>query len=157
MHRGFIATMGLLAGITPGVAQGHDSVALNSQMFVEKIRTDLNGRERRILQPAAKISSGDRLVFVLRYRNQGAEPVRHFVVTNPVPGSIQFDAAPARDLIVSVDGGSNWGPLETLKVRTAAGGIRPALPQDVTHIRWTFKSAIRPGDTGQLSFRGTVR
>lgn len=137
-------------------ALARQDVMLDSQMFVERVSTDLNGRARRTLAAPSQIGAGDTLVFVVRYHNAGKAPVGGFAVTNPVPSSLRID--PARpDMRVSVDGGRNWGTLSSLYVPTPLGGTRRATAEDITHVRWQVASAIPPGSGGQISYRATVR
>jgi hypothetical protein len=146
--------MPLLALAPPAVAQ-QPYVRLASNVFVEKVSNDLNGRERRVLSAAGQLEQGDRLVFVVRYRNDGAMPVSDFAVTNPVPQTVRINPEP--DMLVSVDGGRRWGRLDRLQMRTPLGGTRDATADDVTHLRWTVRSPVSPGTGGQIAYRGTVR
>jgi len=99
---------------------------------------------------------GDKLLFVLSYRNQGAKAAENFVVTNPIPGTVRF-VSNEGDAQYSVDGGRNWGRLATLKVKRSDGLLRAAQPDDVTHIRWTLARPIPVGGFGSVSFNGLVK
>jgi uncharacterized repeat protein (TIGR01451 family) len=103
------------------------------------------------------VTPGDKLVFLLSYRNGGASPATGFVVTNPIPSAVAFAGGESDGATVSVDGGKSWGILATLRIANADGTSRPAAPEDVTHIRWSFGQPIAPGRAGQLSFRGVVK
>ncbi len=152
----FVLVLPLLLGLAPLPALAQAPVAINASVFVERVQTDINGRERRTLSEAGRLASGDRLLFLLRYRNGGASPMQGFAVTNAVPSAIRVDPSdPAMQ--VSVDGGHNWGRLDDLTLRTPLGGMRRATPDDVTHVRWTVKDAVAPGETGRISYRGVVR
>jgi hypothetical protein len=125
-------------------------VALDTQMFVERTRTDLNGRTRRILTSPARLSRGDQLIFIVNWRNRGARPMRDLALS--VPDTVRIDPTdPAME--VSVDGGSHWGRIGDLWLPTPLGGLRRATAEDVTHVRW----AIPPATGGRVSYRGTVR
>jgi hypothetical protein len=58
---------------------------------------------------------------------------------------------------VSVDGGQRWGRLEELWLPTPLGGTRRAVPEDITHVRWTMPTRLSPGETARLSYRATMR
>jgi uncharacterized repeat protein (TIGR01451 family) len=135
-------------------------VALDQRAFVERVSTDVNGRARRTLAAANRLAPGDRLVFIVNYRNQGSAPVNGFTVTNPVPTHIRIApaqfAAPSDGMQVSVDGGAHWGRLADFSLPTPLGGTRRATPEDVTHVRWTLR-AIAPGDGGRIAWRAVVR
>lgn len=147
----------LFAFLLPAVAQAANDVALTSAVFVEKTVPEANGKTRLVLEEPRTVVPGDKLVFVLAYRNQGAKPATDFVVTNPMPGAVAYQGTGDAGAIVSVDGGKSWGPLSALKVRKADGSVRAAYPEDVTHVRWAMKTPIPAGAAGKLSFRGVVR
>ncbi|WP_313808608.1 hypothetical protein [Sphingobium sp.] len=142
--------------LTSQAAWARQDIRLDRQMFVERISTDINGRERRILESAERAGSGDQLVFVLQWRNEGNRPVRGLALTNAVPRGTRIDLAnPAMQ--VSVDGGAHWGRLNELWLPTPLGGVRRAGPADITHVRWTLSDEISPGESGRLSYRATMR
>ena len=147
----------LLALIAPVAANAANEVSLTSSVFVEKTVPQADGRTRLVLEEPKIVVPGDKLVFVLNYRNQGAKPATDFIVTNPMPGAVAYQGTQDAGAIVSVDGGKSWGPMATLKVRKADGTFRPAYPEDVTHVRWAMKAPIPVGAEGKLSFRGIVR
>ena len=147
----------LLAALMPGQAFAANQVALDNQIFVERVSTDAQGKQRILLEEPKVVVPGDRLVFVLNYRNAGAQPADKFVITNPMPSAVRFaDAGDTRPL-VSIDGGKQWGLLSDLSVSMTDGTRRAAQPADVTHIRWAFQNPIPVGGTGKLMFRGVVK
>ncbi|WP_282949650.1 MULTISPECIES: hypothetical protein [unclassified Sphingopyxis] len=147
----------LLAILAPAPAFAANQVALDNNVFVERVSTDASGKQRVLLEEPKVVVPGDRLVFVLNYRNAGGEPADKFVITNPMPSAVRFAGAADASPIVSVDGGKAWGPLDTLSVIQPDGTRRPAQPADVTHIRWAFQKPIPAGGTGKLMFRGVVK
>jgi uncharacterized repeat protein (TIGR01451 family) len=132
-------------------------VALTNNVFVERISTDAQGNRKVTLEEPKVVTPGDRLVFVLNYRNASAKPAEKFVVTNPMPAAVQFAEQGDGVAQLSVDGGKSWGNLATLRVPTSDGGMRPARTEDVTHIRWAFNTPIPAGAGGKLMFRGIVK
>lgn len=147
----------LLAALAPAQALAANQVALDNHVFVERVSTDAAGKQKILLEEPKVVVPGDRLVFVLNYRNAGAQPADRFVITNPMPSAVRFaDAGDTRPL-VSVDGGKQWGLLSDLSVPMTDGTRRAAQPADVTHIRWAFRDPIPVGGTGKLMFRGVVR
>lgn len=147
----------LLATLAPAPAFAANQVALDNNVFVERVSTDASGKQRVLLEEPKVVVPGDRLVFVLNYRNAGGEPADKFVITNPMPSAVRFAGAADASPIVSVDGGKAWGALDTLSVVQPDGTRRPAQPADVTHIRWAFQKPIPAGGTGKLMFRGVVK
>ena len=135
-----------LAGIIlalPTAAAARPNVVMDSAVFVERSEPG-NGRS---LEPAARLSRGDRVVTVVSWRRMAG--VGGFTITNPMPRAISYQASARDDEEVSVDGGRNWGRLGELRA-----GNRIATPEDVTHIRWRVFS---PGGRGQIAYSGIVR
>jgi len=147
----------LFAALMPGPALAANQVALDNHVFVERVSTDAEGKQRILLEEPKVVVPGDRLVFVLNYRNAGAQPADKFVVTNPMPSAVSFADAGDTRPFVSVDGGKQWGLLSDLSVPMTDGTHRAAQPADVTHIRWAFQNPIPVGGTGKLMFRGIVK
>jgi hypothetical protein len=156
-----IGLMGAIAaamlGVTAPLTAVHAApLSLNTQMFVEHVTTDINGRARRVLRAADRLSPGDTLVVVVNWRNRAERALSGIAVTNAIPGRLRIDPAdPA--MLVSVDGGANWGRLDQLWLPTPLGGTRRATAEDVTHIRWTMPGTIAPGQGGRIAYRATVR
>jgi uncharacterized repeat protein (TIGR01451 family) len=148
--------LAFLALFAPAAAFASD-VSLSSEVFVERIKEDAQGRKTTVLEEPKVVTPGDKLVFILSYKNEGAQPADDFVVTNPIPEAVAFAGDEDAGAVVSIDGAKSWGALAALKVRQTDGTERAATPADVTHIRWSFAQPIPVGKQGKLSFRGIVR
>jgi uncharacterized repeat protein (TIGR01451 family) len=148
--------LALFALLAPVAASAANDVSLTSKVFVERVKTGADGKPVTVREEPGVVTPGDRLVFVLGYRNGGAQPATGFTLTNPIPPSVAFTGSDDSGAAVSVDGGKSWGILASLKVVQADGTSRPAVAADVTHIRWSFDRPIAAGTGGELSFRGTV-
>jgi uncharacterized repeat protein (TIGR01451 family) len=147
----------LFAFLLPAAALAAEPVSLSSHISVERVKAGPGGKSVVVREEPKLVTPGDRLVFDLVYRNQGARPATGFVITNPIPPSVSFTGTDSAGAVVSVDGGKSWGPLPSLRVPAGDGKTRPATPADVTHVRWTFAKPIPPGAGGQVSFRGVVK
>ena len=79
----------LLAAIAPTQAFAANQVVLDNSVFLERATTDANGKQRISLEEPKVVVPGDRLVFVLNYRNSGAQPADKFVITNPMPSAVR--------------------------------------------------------------------
>ncbi len=141
----------------PALASANSDVALESQVFVERVSKDKLGRRKLVLEAPKIVVPGDRLVYILKYRNVSDRSAKTYFVTNPMPSAVMFQGAAEDSAQVSVNGGLNWGRLETLKIREIGGGLRSARLEDVTHVRWPMARPIPVGGSGRLSFRGIVR
>jgi uncharacterized repeat protein (TIGR01451 family) len=147
----------MLALLAPAAAVAADEVRLTSEVLVERSRSQPDGTVQTVREAPSVVTPGERLVFILSYRNEGAAAATGFVVTNPMPAAVSYAGSASPGEIVSVDGGRNWGELGSLRVRNADGTLRPAVAADVTHIRWRFAAPIAAGEAGNLSFQGVVR
>lgn len=155
MIRQLICALVLAAPAAASAAS--EMVSLANAVYVEKVEQSDAGQAKRVLAPPRSIGRGDTLIFVVSYRNRGADPASDVVVTNAVPAMVAYAGADQPNTMVSVDGGRSWGTLASLTVKTADGGFRPATTADVTHVRWSFPHALGAGEAGQLSFRGIVK
>lgn len=142
----------MLLSTTPAVAA--EPVAISSEVLLETRDATADGRARLRLAPIAALSSGDRLVYLLRYRN-GGTAARRLVLTNPLPAAVALEDAPGA--MVSIDGGRHWGQLADLRVALGDGRWRRARGGDVTHLRWALGEPVAAGAQGQIAFRGIVR
>jgi uncharacterized repeat protein (TIGR01451 family) len=150
-----ISTLVVLA--IPGMAIAANSVALSSEVFVERKIAKPDGRTAVVLEQPTTVVPGDNLVFVVKYKNVGNKSATDFSVTNPLPKAVMFNGTSDGAEIVSIDGGKNWGRLSALKYTRGNGMVRPALMSDVTHIKWKFTRPLSVGSEGKLIFRGTVK
>lgn len=111
--------------------------------------------------PATQVVPGDEVIFTLHYRNFGTEPAENVFITNPVPRHMELQAAAATpaglSVTYSVDGGRSFGSIAQLKKPDSAGGVRPAVPSDCTHIRWTFAEPLEPGATGSVYYTALLQ
>lgn len=109
--KAWLGALALLGAAMPAMAQ--PPLRLDTQMFVERVTTDLNGRPRRILASANRLTPGDQLIVLLHWRNEGSAPLRAAAVTRALPRGVELDLSdPAMQL--SVDGGVHWGRLDQL-------------------------------------------
>lgn len=155
MMKTILRTMSILglacAGLSPVMAQS--GVSLEADVKVVR-SVEENGATRETYEEPERVLPGDRLLFTTSFANDGAEPVENFVITNPVPGAVALAESGA--FVVSVDGGTSFGPLAELSVAQEDGSSRPAALADVTHLRWTIP-AVAPGDTGEVQYFAFVR
>lgn len=131
-------------------------MSLKGDVMLEQTVADEAGNTTvRLVEPNT-IVPGDRLVFGTEYANSSAETVENFVVTNPLPAAVRLAEDAPADLIVSVDGGSEWGQLAQLSVAGEDGTSRPASHADVTHVRWTL-TRVAAGESGRLEYPAIIR
>lgn len=150
-------TLALLAMAAPAAALASSDVLTKSSIFVERIDPQGTGARRVRLEPARQVSPGERLIYVVEYRNTGKRPVQDFTVTNPLPRTVRLDETVDGSEMVSIDGGRSWGMLSSLRVPLGEGSWRPANPDDVTHLRWRVGDRLMQGETRRVTFRAIVR
>lgn len=145
-----LAAAGLLAHAP---AQAGEAT-LTSAVFKEVETRAADGRVSTALKPAARVTPGDQVVYVLTYHNGGDRPAEGVVVTNPIAQDLAY-AGPADSQapMVSVDG-KVFGPLAAL---TKANGAAPASAADITTLRWTLPQPVPAGGQVQLSFRARLK
>jgi hypothetical protein len=135
-----------LAMAAPIVAAAAPLVALDSVVYVERIVPN----KGRLLQPASALKRGDRVVYVVSWTRMGGRG--SFTVTNPLPSKVYYQGSADGREEVSLDGGRNWGKLDTLRV-----GDRLATPEDVTHVRWRVPADEAARGSGQITYSAIVR
>ena len=133
-------------------------LTLTSDVRVEKRVAAADGTTRTELVKPNRIVPGDRVVFVLSYRNTGAQPLSDVVLANPVPKNMAYRAPALNSAApeLSVDG-KTYGTLAALRVPAGTGGLRAAGPDDVTTVRWRLPSPIPAGSEGKLAFQAVLK
>ncbi len=155
-------TRPLIAAVLMATATSVAAVAgplqVTSSILVESRSAAADGTTRITLVKPSKVTPGDKVIFVLSYRNTGKQPLANVVLANPLPREIAYRSAnpgsPAPD--VSVDG-TTFGALDTLRVRSLDGGTRAASPNDVTSVRWRIANPIPAGSQGQFAFQAVLK
>jgi len=151
----FVAAAALMPASAMAQATAASPVALTSDVKLDRVVVT-NGVSKHVLTAPTKVVPGDHLIFSTKYRNNGAQSIQHFIVTNPLPSAVTLAGDGSGNFDVSVDGGKGWGKLATLTVSDGKGGQRAAEATDVTHVRWIIP-AIAPGASGSLEYRAIVR
>ena len=135
-------------------------IELKSVAETEESYRDEQGREAVRLVPVAKVVPGTQVVWTLSATNICEAPANNVFIDNPVPQHMQLVADSVRgagaEVSYSLDGKRFAAP-EQLKVVDADGQPRTARSDEYTHIRWSFRNAIGPGQLAAATFRATVR
>lgn len=160
---GAMLTGGVFAAGEVQAQTAASPVTLTSDVKIERVEVDAAGKEKATLHEpkSVVITPGDKVLFTLEVTNTGTQPASGFRATNPMPAAVQFVSVAEDWADVSIDGGTNWGKLSALKVKTKDGAgadvERAAGVEDVTHVRWVFADAIAPGAKRTISYRGVVK
>ena len=113
-----------------------------------------NGQSHEALVEPTTVVPGDKLRFTTHFSNPTKQAATDLNIVNPLSKAVQL--TDAGDFLVSVDGGTTFGPLAELTVTGADGKPRQAQLSDVTHLRWS-KTRIEPGESGEAHFLAVVR
>jgi uncharacterized repeat protein (TIGR01451 family) len=120
-----------------------------------------DGREIVRLAPANRVVPGDQVIYTLEIRNIGPTAVHDPVVTYAVPSHMMYVAdsatGPGAEVRFSLDNGHFFDRPENLRVSDTEGRIRPAKPDEYTHIRWTLKNALKSNSVAFARFRAVVK
>lgn len=135
-------------------------IELKSVAETEESYTDANGQPAVRRVPAAKVVPGTQVIWTLSATNVCSNAADKVFIDNPVPEHMSLLADSVRgagaDVSYSLNGKS-FGQPESLQVTAADGTTRQARSDEYTHIRWTFRNSIGPGQLAAASFRATVR
>ena len=106
---------------------------------------------------AEEIVPGDRILYTTTFTNSGDKASDKIVITNPVPKNTRYLGGTAKGencvITYSVDNGSSWGSVQSLKVKLKDGSERAAAASDYTHIRWEYRRSLQPAEAEAVSFQ----
>jgi uncharacterized repeat protein (TIGR01451 family) len=109
------------------------------------------------LVPAGSAAPGETLLYVLTVRNVSDKPASNVVVGNPVPNFTEYklDSQISNNakFEVSIDHGKTFGSLGVLQKTAANGSKSVAQVKDVTDLRWTLSTALKPKEETKISYR----
>ena len=144
LRRSIVSIAGALCLAAPAIAA--PLVAIDSAIYVERA---LPGKGR-MLQPAAQLRRGDRVIYVVSWTRMGGTGA--FTVTNPLPRSVYYQGSADGSEEVSLDGGRSWGKLGAMRA-----GSRMATPEDVTNVRWHVPANEAARGAGEITYSAIVR
>jgi uncharacterized repeat protein (TIGR01451 family) len=135
-------------------------IELKSNAETEESYKDANGLPAVRRVPAAKVVPGTQVIWTLSATNVCTNAAEKVFIDNPVPEHMTLVADSARgagsDVSYSLNG-KTFGEPQSLQVTEADGSTRQARVDEYSHVRWTFRNAIGPGQLAVASFRATVR
>lgn len=146
---------------TAAATDAPPGMQLKTEAFREVDVTDKSGKKEKKRQPLTRALPGQEVIYDITYRNAGSKPAEKVVVNNAVPKGLIYQPGSAQGagtrIEFSVDGGQTYGALETLRVTGADGKPRAAKADEVTHLRWTLMTALKPGAEGKVSYRAVLK
>jgi uncharacterized repeat protein (TIGR01451 family) len=144
----------------PALAQSNPILLKNVAETEVEVRNAQGVVEKKRV-PVDKAIPGTEVIYTTTFTNNGAKPAGNIVITNPLPANTTYVAGSAfgdnTDVTFSIDSGKTYLPADKLRVRTADGRERAAVPADYTHIRWTYRGELAPAKTGTAGFRAVIK
>ena len=146
-------------GAMPTMSQEAGHLNVRTIVQKEEVTVTETGEKQRRLVPAATVVPGDDVVYTITFTNTSGETADNIVITNPLAGELTYvDGSafgPGTTIEFSVDGGLSYAVDSELTV-TEDGEVRPARPEDFTHIRWVMQAELQAGAQGLARFRARL-
>ena len=161
---GIQLVMMALCGI--GIPHAASGQATSGGLVVKAVaevesRSMQDGRDIVKLAPADRVVPGDQVIYTLEIRNAGPAAVHDPVVTYAIPSHMMYVAdsvtGPGAEVRYSADSGHSFDRPENLRVSDADGHLRPAKPDEYTHIRWKLKNSLKSNSVAFARFRAVVK
>lgn len=150
--------MGFAIAAQAGHAQEQGHLNVKTTVQKEEIVVNAQGAEQKRLVEAAKVVPGDEVIYTVTFENISDEAAENVVITNPLPEEMRYVEGsafgPGAEILFSVDG-STFARSGELTV-TENGRQRPAVADDIRHIRWVMQQDIDAGEQGLARFRARL-
>ncbi|MCZ6772860.1 MAG: hypothetical protein O7G83_12920 [Proteobacteria bacterium] len=145
--------------VLPAIAQEQGHLNVRTVVQKEEVTVSASGETERRLVPAATVVPGDDVIYTITFTNTSEESADNIVITNPLAGELTYVAGsafgPGTTIEFSVDGGISYAAADELTI-TEDGEVRPAQPDDFTHIRWVMQNELQAGAQGLARFRARL-
>ena len=162
----FVVLVVLAFSATAALAQIGQKPELVLALSVQK-KVDVEGEDGKTKtewREAQSTTSGDVLMYTIRYENKGDKDARDAKIVDPVPQNTSYLSESAEgegaEITYSLDGKTfGFPPTLTYQIRQADGTVveHVATPDMYTHIQWKLKKPVPPGGTGSVSFQVKVQ
>lgn len=132
-----------------------------NQTVLKEIKTvDATGQVQIDYVTADLVTPGEAVIYRVDYINDGTDPVTDFELTMPVPAEIRFsgviDQGTSQRIVYSANNAQSFHALSGIVTTGNQGEMIPAVPEDITHIRWTIEGDMPAGTSGHVAFRGVL-
>ena len=155
----FSRVTALVLLLASGIAMSQGTLEVQTTVQKEAVTTNEDGEQVKELVPAERVIPGERVVYTITVRNSGDEPADDVIITNPISESLTYVQGsafgPGMALQFSVDGQS-FAAAEDLVIEED-GEMRPATPEDYSHIRWVMQSDLSAGAQGTVRFTAQLK
>ena len=151
----------LLGNFSLGAQAADDAIKVTSIAQVEIEVTGKDGKKTIKRTPVTKALPGTVVIYTTTFENTIKKAADNININNRIPNDSEYVGGSAFgkdcEILFSVDGGKTFGHAENLKIRSADGKERTALPREYTHIRWNYKPKLAHGKSGEVGFRAVIK
>jgi uncharacterized repeat protein (TIGR01451 family) len=151
--------IGLFAALNLHAEAAKNCIELKNDAQMEQQVTDAQGNKTTKLVAPGKVLPGSEVIYTITASNVCDKPATNVVINNPVPEHMTYVMNSAMgvgtDMLFSLDGKS-FATLDALTVKNADGSSHAARAEEIKAIRWTYTTAINPGQSGFVRFRAKV-
>ena len=155
-----IAIFTMLALSLHAVAQEPGHLNVTTTVHKEEVTVNESGEAETRLVAASNVVPGESVIYTITFQNISDEPAVNVVITNPISKALTYvDSSafgPGSAVQFSIDGGQNFAAANDLIV-TEDGELRPAGPDDFTHIRWVMNNDLAVGEQGTARFSAVLK
>ncbi|WP_419176540.1 hypothetical protein [Desulfosediminicola sp.] len=156
----FAVLLLVLTGMA-GFAAAQESISIVSKAEIEETVVNEQGEKETRRVPAAKVMPGTIVIFTNSCTNISDSPIDDVVINNPIPEhTVYIDGSATEEgttVTFSIDGGKSFDAPGNLFVVEQDGTSRAATGADYTHVRWVFKSSLKPGESKNVEFRARLK
>ncbi|HEY6641803.1 hypothetical protein [Povalibacter sp.] len=149
----------LALSILQTVSAQENCIELTTTAESEQSYINEQGAQATRLVPIARALPGDEVVWTVTAKNRCSKPADNIVIANPVPEHMTLVANTAMgvgtEITYSVDG-REFKASSALSVRDVNGATRGVRPEEIRHIRWSYRTAFTPGATAFVRYRAIV-
>ncbi len=154
------AILMMLALSLQAVAQEQGHLNVTTTVQKQEVTVNDSGEAETHLVAADTVVPGDNVVYTITFQNISDEPAANVVITNPIAEDLTYvDGSafgPGTVIQFSTDGGQNFAAADELTV-VDDGALRPAGPDDFTHIRWVMQNELAVGAQGTARFTAVLK
>jgi len=144
-----------------GIAAAEESISIVSKAEIEETVVNEQGEKETRRVPAAKVMPGTIVIFTNTCTNISESSFDDVVINNPIPEhTVYIDGSATEegaDVTFSIDKGKSFDAPDNLFIVEQDSTSRPATGADYTHVRWKFKSSLKPGESKDVEFRARLK
>lgn len=149
----------------PGGLQAQPGAKLDLKTTVEReVKVMKKGQATVARVAADQTTPGEILVYTIVYSNAGGSAMTKAVIVNPIPQGVVLkpESVEGQDAEVScsIDNGRSYQPPPIMVRTKKADGsetVEPAPADRYTQVKWVITKPVMPGQSGQVSFKATVK